>query len=224
LLKADVPISTAINNTARFPVLEPFGDILPPSEGHTQAEVIDGGYFENEGLQTALELARWLKREGEQALTTRLRRERRDSTGVTVEPIIVQVTADADDSVKIGDVVRCGGLRGDPETPDAITHADLQVLAPLLGVYNVRGGHSTVLLQDARTEFCEDNNHRFFHFYLPGAGPPAIPMNWLLSDVAAERIWKATNDEPIGNAQELKCMRAQFRYWMNQSGSLEECH
>jgi hypothetical protein len=211
LLEADVPISTAINNTARFPVLEPFGDILPPHESHTQAEVIDGGYFENEGLQTALELATWLQREGKSLI------------GVAIEPIIVQVTADADDRVKIGDIVRCGGLRGNPEAPDAITHADPQVLAPLLGVYNVRGGHSTVLLHDARTEFCADDNRRFFHFYLPGTGSPAIPMNWLLSDAAAERIWNSTTDEPIGNAQELRCMRAQFRYWMDHSGSLTEC-
>jgi hypothetical protein len=181
-------------------------------ETKTQAEVIDGGYFENEGLQSALELAEWLQREGTKLIG-----------GAEVEPIIVQVTADADSRVKIGDVVRCGGLRGTPVTPDTIAHADPQVLAPALGVYNVRGGHSTVLLREARTEFCAADNRRFFHFYLPGDGSPPIPMNWLLSDMAAEHIWSSTEYEPIGNAQELRCMRAQFRYWMDQFGSLGEC-
>jgi len=116
LLAADVPISTAINNTARFPVLEPFGDILPIGEMHTQAEVIDGGYFENEGLQTALEIAAWLQWEGSKVIEW------------PVEPIIVQVTAGADDRVKIGDVVRCSGLRGDPHTPSQTGRMDLQVL------------------------------------------------------------------------------------------------
>ena len=79
LLQADIPVSTAITNTARFPYLSPSGEMTPLKERCTAAEInqlndaatkkrncekptqiIGGGYFENEGLQTALELARWL--------------------------------------------------------------------------------------------------------------------------------------------------------------------
>lgn len=48
-------------------------------------QIIDGGYFENEGLQTALELARWL----------RSLHVTNDKNGV--DPIIIEATADADE-------------------------------------------------------------------------------------------------------------------------------
>ena len=60
LMAADVPIATAINNTARFPYLEPFGEMLPVGGKKQVGSLVDGGYFENEGLQTALDLAEWL--------------------------------------------------------------------------------------------------------------------------------------------------------------------
>jgi hypothetical protein len=67
ILDADVPISTAINNSARFPYLEPSGELSRATSEPRQLrddalELLDGGYFENEGLLTALELATWLKR------------------------------------------------------------------------------------------------------------------------------------------------------------------
>jgi len=55
----DVSIATAINNTARFSYLEPFGEMLSITQKRA-GSLVDGGYFENEGLQTALELAEWL--------------------------------------------------------------------------------------------------------------------------------------------------------------------
>lgn len=196
LVKSDVPISTAINNTARFPVLEPFGDLLPVGSKNTVAEVIDGGYFENEGLQTALELSEWLETQGSQAIGN-----------VPVQPIIVQATADAEAKIKIGDIVRCGQMRGSPTTPSDIAHVDLQVLAPVIGLNNVRGGHSAVLLRYAANRHCTGGNQRFFHFYLPGGGSPQIPLNWVLSHDAAAHIWRSTEDEPIGNATELQKLR-----------------
>jgi hypothetical protein len=210
LVAADVPISTGINNTARFPFLEPFGDVYPLDSNTayptTRAEVIDGGYFENEGLQTALELADWLRIEGSKVLG-----------GLAVEPIIVEATADADPEVKTGDVVRCGGFRGDPRDPTASQHMDIQVLAPLLGVYNVRGGHSAALLRQAREQYCGAGGPRFFHFYLPGAGEPQIPLNWLLSNTAARRIWESTKSSELENARELQCMQSMLRRWTSEA-------
>ena len=68
LLGADVAISTAINNGARFPFLEPPGELISVDGDMTQMrsgrpEVLDGGYYDNEGFQTALELADWLGRQ-----------------------------------------------------------------------------------------------------------------------------------------------------------------
>jgi hypothetical protein len=52
VLQSDVPASTAAHNSARFTYVSPAGDLR-----HRNGAVIDGGYFENFGALTALELA-----------------------------------------------------------------------------------------------------------------------------------------------------------------------
>ncbi len=52
-LTNDVRTSTAAHNSARFTYISPAGDL-----GETKGSVIDGGYFENYGALTALEIAR----------------------------------------------------------------------------------------------------------------------------------------------------------------------
>jgi hypothetical protein len=52
-LRSDVPASTAAHNSARFAYVSPAGDL-----GEQRGSMIDGGYFENFGALTALELAR----------------------------------------------------------------------------------------------------------------------------------------------------------------------
>ena len=98
---------------------------------------------------------------------------------------------------------------------------DPQVLGPILGVDDVRGGHSELLLRQARDAYCgaqrdgQQIDQRFFHFYLPGKGEPQVPLNWLLSDAVAERIWGSTTDPKWGtdNLDELKCLRAVLNQW-----------
>ena len=51
-----IPTSTAAHNSARFPYISPTGEI---KENH---HIVDGGYFENYGAETALEFA-WLVKE-----------------------------------------------------------------------------------------------------------------------------------------------------------------
>ena len=57
-LGADIPVSTAVNATGRFPFLEPSG-VTPNG-----LALIDGGYYDQSGMETALELADWLRRQG----------------------------------------------------------------------------------------------------------------------------------------------------------------
>jgi hypothetical protein len=196
LLGADVPISTALNNTARFPYLEPFGLLLPHNEypKGKPHEVIDGGYFENEGLQTALELAAWLEHEGPNVVG-----------GRAVEPIIVQATASGTSPNPAMEVVRCGQPGLGPH--DAATKGSMQIFAPLIGLYSVRGGHSAVALRQAHDELCPT---RFFHFYLGTTPHGDVPLNWVLSKQMAEAVW-ADVDTDSGNSQELTRLRATFR-------------
>ncbi len=187
LMKADVPISTAINNTARFPYLEPFGEMLPAGGGTQVGSLVDGGYFENEGLQTALELAEWL---AAHPPSSRL-----------VQPIIVQATGDGEASVGTADVMTCANVSDGAFIPDS-KHSAWQILAPVLGLNHVRGGHSAVLLRQAHDQFCGEPS-RFVHFFLPADHGTPVPLNWVLSDRTARFIWSAFTDDQVANAAEL---------------------
>jgi hypothetical protein len=201
-LNADVRISTAINNTARFPYLEPAGEMLRygsngtnPKDAHpadsltgTAAQVIDGGYFDNEGLQTALDLVGWIQANGPSLVP-----------GRTIEPIIVQATADSAVDVTADKVVRCGSPPDDPTKPSD-TRQPIEFLTPVMGLFNELGAHSAVLLREARRQHCPD---AFFHFYLPARNGKQVPLNWILSEGTAKYIWGAIDESILsGNAPE----------------------
>jgi hypothetical protein len=211
VLHADVPISTAINNSARFPYLEPSGELLeywPRTRERSwkdrfcdqvrfcrrgTTEIVDGGYFENEGLQTALDLANWLATDGSRALGDR-----------QVLPIIIQATGDGGPAITPDRVLRFNSPRDDPTRPDR-SPAPLQILAPLSGLNAVRSGHSNVLLRQVREQYGE----RFFHFFLPGQAGTEVPLNWVLSDQTTAFIRAAiTEDKLSGNKTELDRLRA----------------
>ena len=211
-LGADVPISTAINNTARFPFLEPSGELLrykkavssdsdkekakdePKTVG---GQIIDGGYFENDGLQTALDLARWLAK--------------KSPDGRTVLPIIVLATADGDAKITSADVFRCGSPKDNPKKAVVVKKLPLQTIAPIFGLYNVRAGHTAVLLREAKDAYCGDNK-RFFHFFLTGKDGTDVPLNWILSTATARSIQDAIDTGDNGNADEKEALRKAFEY------------
>jgi len=194
LMGGDVSIATAINNTARFPYLEPFGEMLPLGGKPQAGSLVDGGYFENEGLQTALDLAEWLA-------------DQSKTLGRPVQPIIVQATGDGEADVGPADVMTCANASDGAFIPDD-KHSALQILAPLMGLYHVRGGHSAVLLRQAHDDLC-DPRVRFVHFYLTAddEGRPT-PLNWVLSTKTAGFIWRAFTDRQVANATELERLKA----------------
>jgi len=187
LLQSDIPISTAIDNTARFPYLSPDGELQPlfKVEDEKPTQIIDGGYFENEGMETALELAHYLQTT--KALDGKYK----------IEPIIVEATADADKGVKDSQIVRCGSVfKDDPKRSDGGDRPS-QLFAPLSGLYSVRAGHSGLSLRRARAEFCQRGqtgdaparDQAFFHFYLYRPDGEDVPLNWVLSKHIANYIW-----------------------------------
>jgi hypothetical protein len=200
LLKTDIPISTAIDNTSRFPFLSPSGELTPAQVTESEdAQIIDGGYFENEGLMTGMELANWLKTYGPALI------------GRPVYPIIVQATANADRGIDERDIARCGNrLPVNPAVSAAETRSS-QFLVPLIGLSAVRGGHSHALLKEAQEEYCDQGGQQaFFHFYLYSADGFDVPLNWMLSEKVADYIW----DDAIavcGNAAELMNLEAALR-------------
>jgi len=61
---ADVRLSTAALLSARFPIISPAGVLRNGADAGFGDRVVDGGYFENSGLSTAVDLARALHAEG----------------------------------------------------------------------------------------------------------------------------------------------------------------
>ncbi len=56
-LGADLPLSTAVHNSARFPFVSPAGRI-ERGDGRSYGALVDGGYFENSGLTTLADVRR----------------------------------------------------------------------------------------------------------------------------------------------------------------------
>jgi hypothetical protein len=56
----DVSVATAVHNTARFPYISAAGR-LRASNGENLGHLVDGGYFENTGADTLIDLLRYLK-------------------------------------------------------------------------------------------------------------------------------------------------------------------
>jgi hypothetical protein len=56
----DVSVATAVHNTARFPYISAAGRLRATS-GENLGHLVDGGYFENTGADTLIDLLRYLK-------------------------------------------------------------------------------------------------------------------------------------------------------------------
>jgi hypothetical protein len=192
LLGADVPISTAVDNTDRFPFLSPEGALMPLNpgvSGRYPTQVIDGGYFDNAGALTALELARWLHDEGP-GVTGR----QTDS----IRPIIVEATTAFAKADKVN-VVRCNGDPDDPANSKG-RQSILQFFAPIGGINAVRSGHGAAVLREIRDTYCNDSQS-FFHFYLFDTGDHVVPLNWTMSKTMAGYIWNNAIEEESNRSE-----------------------
>lgn len=201
-LGADIPISTAVNATARFPFLEPSG--IAPSRHFMQQglALIDGGYYDQSGLETALELAEWLRARG-------------------ADPILVAATGSGYGNglgvrgmhAPSDDIVRCGAGEFRPDQPP-MTAMAADVLAPFVGLYQARAGHVDALLRRARAEWCTPQS--FFHFYLGALGAEPVPLNWVLSRRMADHVWRSAGlGDPGAERNDLfvrsnRCEAARF--------------
>jgi hypothetical protein len=63
ILNADLPLSTAAHNSARFTYVSPAGSLVTEVDGEKvlRGHVVDGGYFENSGATTVLEVLKVLE-------------------------------------------------------------------------------------------------------------------------------------------------------------------
>jgi hypothetical protein len=148
-LRSDIRLSTAAHNSARFTYISPAGDLIDP-DAHPHGFVIDGGYFENYGAQTAVELAH-------KAIDAIKKIE-----GASIRPVILQISSDP--TMVEGNTLvrqRCSGHdREFLEPYKARSHWwDLSLFnelrAPMIGIMSVREAHGFAAVNGLAQLCCE---------------------------------------------------------------------
>lgn len=145
--RCDLPLSGGVMVSARFPVISPAGNLVD-YRGRLVDRVVDGGYFENYGVVTAVELAQVVRKLGA-------------SLGKDIQPFLLQISNDPEAFLKAcSDAVPGGSnMVGTGERLGAPLDPPLQVdrtfwlgwlrdpLATVLNTRSARGYHATALAE-----------------------------------------------------------------------------
>lgn len=167
-LGADLPASTAAGSSARFPFISPLGVLRGPGTGGLAQDAVgDGGYFENFGATTLLDLL--------EVLDAAARRD-----GRPVRFVVVQIVSDPESRPDgFGATERMAG--GEALLPRGVTGP----ATLLLRTRGARGLQATEAL--ARRVLALGGRYVPVRLGLSPTGATA-PLGWSLSDVAARSI------------------------------------
>ncbi|MGF6312826.1 putative small integral membrane protein [Bradyrhizobium sp. i1.8.4] len=165
LAPAPIRASTAVLNSARFTIVSPPGRMVNGET--TNGRIIDGGYFENGGMETVYDLARYLKR-----------------TGRTRKIVIIEILND--DTMSQEDLARHTGgkpVKVEPATAEPRSPFLIEVTSIIGGLYHTRGARGVLgakRVSDTRASGLE--NAEFHSFDLKPLGDNAYTaMSWVLS-------------------------------------------
>jgi hypothetical protein len=162
VLGRDVRASTAAHNSARFTYVSPAGDL-----GNSKGSVIDGGYFENYGALSALELARAAR----EALKDKVPRVKLVILMISSDPSLhksrrVRINEANHGKKCLVSIAEREHPQGDVPSPNYLSlrpHENLldnpwvnQFLAPFQGIYNVRGAHGNLAAAELAVEICDE--------------------------------------------------------------------
>jgi hypothetical protein len=177
VLDSDVRLSTAAHNSARFTYVSPAGNLFSTKKMMNRGYIIDGGYFENFGAQTTLELARKAidaidpGRENKVKLVVlqissdpslrkdrTLVRVRRGDRGCVVSSSDPSVRPEADGSQSdqanyLTVIDPAGWKKNEGEGFVLAPYAELS--APVLGIMSVREAHGTIAAAELAGSICQ---------------------------------------------------------------------
>jgi hypothetical protein len=186
VVKQPIRASTAVHNSARFPIISPAGTIVD-KDGLSYGHVVDGGYFENGGLETLVDLARYIRHD--------LKSKRRI--------LIVEIIND--DELSEEDKKRC--TRQTPAAPcrldvEPISQADPSTFLGELkgvvgGLFNTRDGRG-VLGAKRASAAAGIPDVEYFQFGLERFGRRGTAMSWALSLTSRDYMdvaFGATDDQ-----------------------------
>lgn len=224
----DLPASSAVMNSARFPLISPAGRYElangPAGEKPKVRQIIDGGYFENYGVETALEVIAAIERAAPQLdwdPVPFLLVVSNDVAGRPSCPLPEGTESSIDEAVfaRLPDFKDVTLSCRNPDFFPAAAGSDTSVaegLAPFLGLVGIRAAHGAEALADARGNLCKaaaaPNSRviadRFYHVALPRpiSREHAAPMNWVL-DHRVAAFFDVAIREPENQRQLLTLLR-----------------
>jgi hypothetical protein len=179
LLESDVRLSTAAHNSARFTYISPAGNLVPAA-GKPNGFVIDGGYYDNYGAQTALEL-----------VSKAIEAIGKDK----IRPVILQISSDPTmDQDKTLVRKRCmsngeGGEFLEPPKGRWIPSLFNELRAPLVGIMSVRGAHGFAAVSSLAHLCCEDSPTAPRRDQLPNSIIEIADRGALNTSAAAQRVF-----------------------------------
>lgn len=190
--RIDLPISAAAHLSARFTYVSPAGK-FPPDGTH----VVDGGYFENSGATTALDILR--------EITTEMGQAGSDLSDTVPKLIMISNNPTANAPMPEGATkntavtIEAEQKRSEPSTflEDAIAPVDA-----LLHTRDARGTYAQRAIGQAQEIFYENLNGKLppnqeakvYYFSLAPAEVP-LPLGWMLSNRAAHAMHLELNDK-----------------------------
>jgi hypothetical protein len=166
LLPGRLPLSAAAHMSARFTYVSPAGTLV--REGRTQGHVVDGGYFENSGATTTLEILMSVD-----ALSDK------DPRWKPVRPIVIHITNEPVDPALGPDT-----LERARDNPAIAPPGGLgEVMSPLRALLNARGARGVHARETMDWRLASD----FLRFGLCQHRDKA-PLGWVLSSHTRSRM------------------------------------
>jgi len=156
-------LSTAVHMSARFTYVSPAGTL--EKDGTKFGRVVDGGYFENSGATTTLEIAL--------ALNAMAADPAEDPRWRRIRPVVIHISNEPANPRLPPEALRAAADH--PKTAPGRWMPE--VLSPLWTLLNTRGARGTFARETLRWHVGGEN---FFHFGLCRESAN-VPLGWVLS-------------------------------------------
>ena len=199
--KIDMPLSTVAHLSARFTYVSPAGRFAPDG-----THVVDGGYFENSGATTALDVLRQVNNEMRQ--NTELRGIIPQIIMISNDPLGVasgshDLAMTKQELKNVARTAAAGAARREPGTflEDALAPA-----YALLSTRDARGEYAQKAIGQAQRESCEAikaqlgiqiGGPQCLYFFSLAPATVPLPLGWMLSNGAAEAMQKEMFDSGL---------------------------
>jgi hypothetical protein len=199
--KIDMPLSTAAHVSARFTYVSPAGRFAPDG-----THVVDGGYFENSGAATGLDILRLVNSELRQnaqlrGIIPQIIMISNDPLGVASGSRDLTMTKQS-----LKNVARAAAAEAAQRQPGTFLEDTLAPVYALLSTREARGEYAQRAIGQAQGQFCDaikaqlgieaDGQQCLYFFSLAPATVP-LPLGWMLSNRAAEAMQKEMLDSGL---------------------------